>query len=79
MSNGMKTYITARKADACDQAAEELSQIGSGKCISLPADLSTAVGRNKFVDDLASREDKLDVLVNNAGAAWGAPFEEYPD
>ena len=79
VSNGMKTYITARKADACDQAAEELSQIGSGKCISLPADLSNAVGRNKFVDDLASREDKLDVLVNNAGAAWGAPFEEYPD
>ena len=79
VSNGMKTYITARKSDACNQAAEELSHLGSGECISLPADLSTAEGRAKFVDDLTSREDKLDVLVNNAGAAWGAPFEYYPD
>lgn len=26
-----------------------------------------------------SHEDKLDILLNNAGAAWGAPFEEYPE
>lgn len=77
VANGVKTYITARKAEACQAAAEELSAIGS--CIAIPADLSTKEGRGSFVSEIKSREEKIDVLVNNAGAAWGATFEEYPD
>jgi NAD(P)-dependent dehydrogenase (short-subunit alcohol dehydrogenase family) len=77
VANGVKTYITARKAEACQAAAEELSAIGS--CIAIPADLSTKEGRGSFVSEIKSREEKIDVLVNNAGAAWGASFEEYPD
>jgi len=77
VANGVKTYITARKADACIATAEELSQ--QGVCVALPADLSTKAGRKEFVAEIAKRENQLDVLVNNAGAAWGAPFEEYPD
>lgn len=77
VENGVKTYITARKAEACEQTAQELSE--KGECIALPADLATTEGRNEFVKQINEREDKLDILVNNAGAAWGAPFEEYPD
>jgi NAD(P)-dependent dehydrogenase (short-subunit alcohol dehydrogenase family) len=77
VANGIKTYITARKAEACRTTAEELSVIGS--CIAIPADLSTKEGRDSFISEIKSREEKVDVLVNNAGAAWGATFEEYPD
>ena len=77
VENGVKTYITARKAEACQQTAAELS--AKGQCIAIPADLSTKAGRVDFIDEIKLREDKLDILVNNAGAAWGAPFEEYPD
>ena len=77
VENGVKTYITARKAEACQQTAEELSE--KGECIALPADLSNKTGRDEFINQIKSREDRLDILVNNAGAAWGAPFEEYPD
>lgn len=77
VENGVKTYITARKAEACQQTAAELS--AKGQCIAIPADLSTKAGRVNFIDEIKLREDKLDILVNNAGAAWGAPFEEYPD
>jgi len=77
VSNGVKTYITARKAEACVKAAEEMAALG--ECIALPADLSSSEGRAAFVEDIKSRENKLDILVNNAGAAWGAPFEEYPE
>jgi NADP-dependent 3-hydroxy acid dehydrogenase YdfG len=38
VDNGVKVYITARKADACDALAKELSR--SGECISIPADIS---------------------------------------
>lgn len=77
VANGIKTYITARKAEACQATAEELS--AHGTCIAIPADLASDEGRQAFVAELKKREDKLDVLVNNAGAAWGASFEEYPD
>jgi len=77
VANGVRTYITARKADACDTAAAELSE--HGECISFPADLSTADGLGSFVDRLTERESQIDILVNNAGAAWGAPLGEFPE
>jgi NAD(P)-dependent dehydrogenase (short-subunit alcohol dehydrogenase family) len=77
VSNGVKTYISARKADACDATAARLSKIG--ECISIPADLSTQEGIAALVDEIKSREKQLDILVNNAGAVWGAPIEEFPE
>lgn len=74
---GAKVYISSRKAEVCDAVAEELSKIGS--CISVPADLSTAEGLDTLASAVAESEEKLHVLVNNAGAAWGAPIEEYPE
>ena len=34
---------------------------------------------NRLAAELAKREPKLHILVNNAGANWGAPLAEYPD
>ncbi len=75
--NGAKVYITARKVAQCEATATELSELGA--CIALPADLATTEGRAAFVDAIKQRESKIDVLVNNAGATWGAPYEEYPE
>ena len=77
VANGVRTYISARKAEACDATAERLSE--QGECISIPADLSTSEGISMLVDAIKSREEKLDILVNNAGATWGAPIEEFPE
>jgi NAD(P)-dependent dehydrogenase (short-subunit alcohol dehydrogenase family) len=74
---GAKVYISARKADACDAAAAELSK--SGACVSIPADLGTEDGCRFLADEVARREDRLHILVNNAGANWGAPMESFPD
>lgn len=72
-----RVYITARKSAACDAAAEALSAFG--ECVSLPGDISTMEGIQGLADRIKEREDKLDVLVNNAGAAWGATFDEFPE
>ncbi len=74
---GVRTYITARKARPCIDTARELSQ--HGECIALPQDLSTLEGIGAFVDQLKQRESQINILVNNAGAAWGAPFDEFPE
>ncbi|MEM9014294.1 MAG: SDR family oxidoreductase [Pseudomonadota bacterium] len=77
LEQGADVYITARKAPAADQTAEELGQFG--KCVSLPHDLSTVDGCKAFADEYLTHEKTLDILVNNAGAAWGAEFEEFPE
>jgi NAD(P)-dependent dehydrogenase (short-subunit alcohol dehydrogenase family) len=74
---GARVYISARKADACSAAAAELSKLG--ECIAVPADLGTVEGAAHLASAVSEREKALHVLVNNAGATWGAPLEEFPD
>ena len=74
---GATVYISSRKAPACDATAAELSTLG--RCVSLPADVSTEAGMHALVAAYSAREPHLDILVNNAGAAWGAPFDEFPE
>jgi len=77
VENGAKVYITARKSEACDVTARELSAFG--ECISLPADLSRMDEIERLAGLIEQREKRLDILVNNAGASWGAPFHEFPE
>ena len=77
LAQGARVYLSARKAAACDQTAQELSAMGP--CFSLPADVSSVQGAQALATAFAQREVQLDILVNNAGAAWGAPFEEFPE
>ena len=74
---GARVYISARKADACDTTAKELSALGH--CVSLPGDVSTLEGVQALVAAYRQHEQTLDILVNNAGAAWGAPYAEFPE
>jgi len=74
---GAKVYITARKADVCVQAAAELAT--RGQCVALPADISVEAGAKQLAAEVARHEAALHILVNNAGANWGAPLLEYPD
>ena len=76
VSNGVRTYITSRKVSELEPAAAELSKLG--ECIAIPADLASDEGLASFVAAFSEREDELHILVNNAGAAWGAPLGEFP-
>ena len=77
VENGARVYISSRKATVCDALADELSKYGS--CTSLPFDLSNMEGIIGLAAAVAQREPKLDVLINNAGATWGAPIDDYPE
>lgn len=79
LANGAKVYISSRKAGACDETANRLMEAYGGEVISLPADLSTVEGCESLAKRLSDLEPKLDVLINNAGAAWGAPLETFPE
>lgn len=74
---GASVYVSSRKPQAGEDAVTQLS--GLGPVASIPADLSTEDECRRLAAEVAGREDGVDVLVNNAGATWGAPLEEFPD
>jgi NAD(P)-dependent dehydrogenase (short-subunit alcohol dehydrogenase family) len=74
---GAKVYLASRKQQDCDRAAAELSKLGT--CIALQGDLASHAGTRALADALAAREPALHILVNNAGANWGAPLADYPE
>ncbi|MFC4110389.1 glucose 1-dehydrogenase [Micromonospora zhanjiangensis] len=74
---GAHVIVSSRKAEVCQAVAERLSAVGT--CEAIPADLSTVEGAGRLAERVLARHDRLDVLVNNAGATWGAPLEAYPE
>lgn len=74
---GASVVLCARSAEDCAAAAERMAVWGS--VVAHPADLSTAQGCEDFAGLVSTTHGRVDVLVNNAGAAWGAPIEQYPE
>lgn len=74
---GASVVISSRKASVCEEVAAELSQVG--ECRAVPADLSSEDECKRLVDEVATGTDALHILVNNAGATWGAPLAEFDD
>ena len=72
---GAMVYVSSRTEADCSAITRELGH----RAIPVPADVSSQLGCQTLVSDLASHTDHLDVLVNNAGATWGADLEQYPD
>ena len=75
VANGAKVYISSRTASVCQEVSRELSEIGF--CKAIQADLSSKEGRLALLDQFRACESRLDVLINNAGAAWGATIQEH--
>lgn len=74
---GARVYISARKAEQLQSALQSLAHLGEVHAVQ--CDLSSAEGLTMLVETFLARESRLHVLVNNAGASWGAPFALYPD
>jgi NAD(P)-dependent dehydrogenase (short-subunit alcohol dehydrogenase family) len=73
---GAKVIISSRKETELTATASELRTVG--ECVAIAADLSTRDGAHALAEAVTARVDALHILVNNAGATWGAPLEEFP-
>jgi NAD(P)-dependent dehydrogenase (short-subunit alcohol dehydrogenase family) len=73
---GASVYVSSRKPEAGDAAVQELSKLG--RVVSLPADLSTEAECLRLAAEVGRHEERLHILVNNAGATWGEPLEDFP-
>jgi len=77
-----KVYIASRDMKSLQAAAEEMNKLPGVKgnpCVPIAADLAKLEGVEGLVKELEKREKHVNVLVNNSGNNWGAPYDEYPD
>ena len=72
---GANLVLCARKKERCEQAAEELKQLGT-KTLALGCDVKEPGQIQDVVQQTVSQFGRIDILINNAGTAWGAPVEE---
>jgi NAD(P)-dependent dehydrogenase (short-subunit alcohol dehydrogenase family) len=73
---GASVYISSRKREAGEAAVAELA--AHGRVVSVPADLAREEECTRLAAEIGRSEERIHVLVNNAGATWGAPLEEFP-
>lgn len=75
--------LTSRKEDGLREACDRLNAIPNlpGRASYIVSNISTMPGVDKLTADLESvlADRKLHILVNNAAASWGGPFEDYED
>ena len=76
---GANVAIVARRQDMLDEAKAEIETAGSGKVVTVSADVATAEGCASAFDEAEGALGQIDVLVNNAGSSARAPFTEISD
>jgi NAD(P)-dependent dehydrogenase (short-subunit alcohol dehydrogenase family) len=74
---GAKVLISARKADQLAAAADELA--ADGPVETVVADVSSRAGAEALAAAVLAWSPVVDVLVNNAGATWGASVDDFPE
>src|SRR5579864_6698024 len=72
---GANLVLCARKKERCEQAAQELQQLGV-KSLALGCDVKNPADVQKMADDVVAQFSRIDILINNAGTSWGAPVEQ---
>ncbi|MEO0359606.1 MAG: SDR family oxidoreductase [Pseudomonadota bacterium] len=76
---GARVLIASRKGEACEATAAEINEMDlPGEVEGFAGDASTEDGVDALAHGVAARADRLDILMNNAGATWGAPYEDFP-
>jgi NAD(P)-dependent dehydrogenase (short-subunit alcohol dehydrogenase family) len=73
---GASVYVSSRKPEAGEAAVAELSTLG--RVVSVPADLSREEECVRLAAEVGGAEERVHILVNNAGTNWGAPLAEFP-
>lgn len=74
---GARIALTARKADELEAARAHLADRGI-EALPLACDLQQAGAVGPMVEAALARYGRIEILVNNAGATWGAPAEDHP-
>ncbi len=74
---GATLVLSSRKQSDLDEAVAHLKERGIN-ATAIAADLSDETQIVPLVEEAIKRLGHIDILINNAGASWGAAAEDYP-
>jgi len=74
---GADLVLCARRPERCEQAAEEIGQLGV-RALGLRCDVSDKAEVEALVARALGELGRVDIVVNNAGASWGAAAVDHP-
>ena len=74
---GAKVVLSSRKQSELDEAVAQLTALGIDAS-AIAADLSHEAAVGTLVSGALQKLGHIDILINNAGATWGAPAEDHP-
>ncbi|MCA1011938.1 SDR family oxidoreductase [Halobacillus halophilus] len=75
--SGAHVVVCSRKLDACQEVSSQLKELGVDS-LAFECDVTNPDSMQKVVDETVQHFGRIDILVNNSGATWGAPAEEMP-
>lgn len=83
LNGASAVVITSRKQNACNEAKKYLEDVvakagKSAKIVAIAADLAKEDDCKRFYEETMKQVDKVNILIANAGASWGAPLESHP-
>lgn len=74
---GANVVVCSRKLEACQEVSEGLKKIGVDS-LALQCDVTNPEDVKNVVQKTLEEFGRIDILVNNSGATWGALAEEMP-
>jgi NAD(P)-dependent dehydrogenase (short-subunit alcohol dehydrogenase family) len=74
---GANVVVCSRNEKACIEVSEELRKLGV-ESLALKCDVTNPDDVKYVVEKTFETFGRIDILVNNSGASWGAPMEEMP-
>lgn len=75
---GAEVAVASRKLENCTAVAEEISKTTGKVAYPGTLDITDLNSINNLVKSVHEKFGRIDILVNNSGSTWGAPFEEMP-
>jgi NAD(P)-dependent dehydrogenase (short-subunit alcohol dehydrogenase family) len=75
---GANLVLCSRRVESCQETAERIQQEIGVQCLALSCDVRNPEDVQRVVDQTMDRFGRIDILVNNSGASWGAPAADMP-
>lgn len=75
---GCNIIVCSRKLENCQETADMLKEKGI-RTMAVACDVTNKEDIESVVNSAIGEFGKIDILVNNSGATWGASVEEMPE
>lgn len=74
---GANVVLCSRNVEACNEISNELKKLDV-ESLAFKCDVTNQDEVQHVVNQTFEKFGRIDILVNNSGASWGAPAEEMP-